>query len=257
MIRNYQEQTLSIETHFSNFNPKEYLNEFYAKKPEEDLGEDFSLAWFASMYDKLQPKGKMLEFGVGGAIYSLITASKYVAEIHVSDTITTCLQEIKDWQEGRGFHWQEYFRRARAIETKKNKQTLQEREDMLRKKITELLLLDEREEPPQELYEAYDVLGLHFVSESTTRSCKEFKTHTKNALHYLRPGGLLMMGSLKESSAYKVGEKWFPAVPVNESSLEDFLKSLGISIIQMMSITTYDYKRRIGGYIYAGGIKKR
>lgn len=240
---------------FEDFNPKDYLEEFYKNKPEDDLGEDFTLHWFQMIYDYLKPTGRYLEFGGGPSIYPLISLSKYVSEITFSDSLTSNLKEVEEWVGGGGHDWNPYIRRALQFEGEEfSQECVHKRKSLICEKIKTLRQLDQRKPNSGD---CYDIVAANFVSDSTTSSYGDFAQNTKNILTYLKPGGLFVMSVLKESDDYVVGERTFPATYITEDILKCLLNEAGVDVLKMASLTTNDSDRHVGGYIFSVGRKTK
>lgn len=158
------------------------------------------------------------------------------------------VDEVKKWKDGKGHNWTEYFRRALEFESiSHSKIQIKKREKLLRSKIKKFYFFDQKNTASKKHH--YDVLSVQFVPDSSSKTSKEFIAYTKNILGYLKNEGLLVMGVLKRSKGYLVGNKKIPAAYLTEDSIEKHAKDIGIKIIRMASFTTYDKQRGIDGYI--------
>lgn len=236
------------------FDPRAYLATYYADKPEQDYGEDASLYWFHRAYTDLAPSGTLLEFGGGPTVYALITAAAHVEEIHFSDILEVNLDAVRQWKQGQGHDWSHYIRRALELASlPADHAGIEQRAELLRQKITEFHRFDQHVPPAKP--DAYDVLSVQFVPDSSLDRLDDFRACTRNILGYLKPGGLLMMGVLRRTHAYRVGASELKAIYLTEEAIEVEMEQLGITILRMASFATYDKTRGVGGYIYFAGRK--
>lgn len=211
---------------FSTFDPREYLQEYYSKIGSENQG---LLEFFIHAYDDIKPNSIMLEFGGGPTVYPLITAATKVKEIHFSDYLDSNLNEVRCWKSASpgAFDWTNFFKKALFLEGKKNlsKKEVQKREKLVRQKIAKFMHCDAFKRYPinPKLKDYYDVINTNFVTESITSSIKDWENIFANVCSMLKEGGWLIMTALKEAQYYRIGDKMFPAVNINE---EDFIRVL-------------------------------
>src|SRR5215831_9516556 len=91
------------------FNPRAYLNEYYADLGEENLA---ILRFYVDVFRTLPQKSVMLDFGSGPTIYSLITAVTKVEEVHIVEYLEANRVELRNWFQGdnTAFNWQPFIR---------------------------------------------------------------------------------------------------------------------------------------------------
>lgn len=216
-----------IERNFGNFNPHEYLEEYYSKLDNENKS---LLSFFATAYKDVPANSTLLEFGSGPTIYSLISASKKVKNIHVTDYLNENIKEIANWLEGKGFDWTNFIKKAliceKTIPTKKN---IYERSAVLRKKIQLIGRCDAFNTRPllQAEFDNYDIVASNFCAESITTDKVQWKLATKNIFSLLKTGGLGVISALEGAESYTVNNKLFPAVNISEFDLRSVLIEIG------------------------------
>lgn len=236
---------------YENFDAKAYLAEYYSHNPR-DAGDssDLALFWFANMYRKYQPSGKLLEFGGGPTLYTLISSAKFVDEIHFSDLSENNLQEIRDWKNERGFSWSHYVHRSLLLEDSKD--TIEQREALLRKKITHIcrLNIDNENFEPQ-----YDILGMHYVVESISDTKELMTKRFVNALRLLKPNGYLFFAALKDVQSWPSGSTDFASVPVAEQDIVELFRASDIEPLEKMEEVSYHGPRDLAGFMYFLGRK--
>ncbi|OGK22303.1 hypothetical protein A2866_05315 [Candidatus Roizmanbacteria bacterium RIFCSPHIGHO2_01_FULL_39_8] len=228
-----------IDSSFSSFEPRDYLNEYYSRIGTEN---ETLLRFFNSSYKKAEKNGLMLEFSGGPTIYPLISAAPVMKEIHFADFLDKNLLEVQKWQNRsvEAFDWTIFFRKALEIEGKINvkKNDIYKRESLLRSKLTKFLHCDAFDQNPlgKNYRQIYDLLNVNFVPDSVAKSKEVWKKLIKNICSLIKPRGLLVMSALKDATYWKAGSKFFPAVHIDEDDLKRLLKSLYFKILTLFTI---------------------
>jgi hypothetical protein len=213
---------------WSQFNPHDYLNEYY-----RDLGaENLALLRFqAQAYQDLPWGGVLLDFGGGPTIYQLISSVTRVEEIHFSDYLECNLREVQRWlsEDPHAFDWRPFIRKSLEFEGRPRAEAdIDEREHLIRTKVTRLIRCDAGRLPPIDLsHGPYDLVTTNFCAESATSDRAEWQAYTANIASLLKPGGWLVMCALKGATRYAVGPRVFPAVDISEDDLVELLDENG------------------------------
>lgn len=210
-----------------DFNARAYLNEYYDSIGEEN---DALLKFLVESYKKIPANQTVLDFGGGPTVYQLIAAGKKAKEIHYSEYLENNRQEVRKWlkNDPLSFNWNPFTKRILELEGKGTSQRdIVERENETRRKIKKILSGDICKKKPVGTKRKYDVLSMQFVAESITDSRSKWKKYLKNALNLLKPHGVLIMSALKGAECYRVGNKYFPAVSINESDIRNLLLKNG------------------------------
>lgn len=214
---------------WTQFDPAEYLNDYYADVGPENLA---LLRFLAEAYEGVPRGSRLLDFGGGPTIYPLISAVGRVQEVHFSDYLDANLAEVKKWLANApgAFGWDDFVRRAILIETGKecSDADVRRREEAIRALVTKLTRCDASRTPPLEgRYEPYDVVVTNFCAESATSDRWQWRTFVANIASLLVPGGVLIMSALKGATSYAVGRRSFPAVRISAEELAELLEETG------------------------------
>lgn len=230
-----------IEDTFDNFIPRDYLSEYLSHIGPETYN---LLRFYVEAYKDVKISSVLLEFGGGPTIYQLIAASKYIREIHFSDYLQSNIAEVEDWknQKQNAYNWSSYFRTTLELEgeTGVTIEKVQERESLLRKKMTKFLHCDAFKENPlgsQDYEGYYDILSMNFVADSITDNLEDWRKVVKNICSLMKKDGILMMAALKGAHYWHVGNRKFPAVFLTEQDVRQFVVELGFhqeSIVMQM-----------------------
>jgi hypothetical protein len=214
---------------WSEFDPIDYLNEYYA-----DIGaENFELLRFLADVSRRLPRGGvLLDFGGGPTIYTLISAASRVSEIHFADYLEENLQEVRRWlaEDSKAFDWDGFIRQALEMESDDpvTYEDVQHRAKMIRERVTHIAPCDASRTPPIDCRpELYDIVQTHFCAESATSDRWQWQIYVANIASLLKPGGLLVMSALEGATRYAVGSRWFPAVPISDRDLIEVLEENG------------------------------
>lgn len=215
---------------YQTFNPQNYLTDYYSNVGAENYE---LLKFFAEAYRDVPFDSVMLEFSGGPTLYSLISASQNVQEIHFSDFLPQNLAEVEAWLSGHNtsVEWDNFFREAMRLEGNLNidQRAIRDRIALLRNKITRLLNCDAFEPNPlgPEYHQYYDIVAANFVAESITYSKKMWQEVIGHICSTLKPGGTLVMTAIQGAKYYSVNGKHYPAAPVNEVDLVQALVKIG------------------------------
>lgn len=214
----------------NDFSPGEYIHTYYTKPFAEDLS---LMKFIYNFAKKLTGNERYLEIGGGPTIYQLIPIAKYVAEIHFSDYVDANIKEVEKWLNNKPnqFNWDGFVSAQLKIENKQNatKGEIENRKKQIRDKTIQLLHCDISK---QKVIEAtdntiFDVVGMFYVIESITDSKSKWNEYLRNVCSLLGSGGKLIMSSLGDAKCYQLGNKCFPATPVDLIELIDLLIKYG------------------------------
>ncbi len=184
---------------------------------------------------------RMLEFGGGPTIYQLISAAKYAVSIDFSEYLGANLNEIQLWlRNAHGqFCWDSFIRYVLYCEgAHLHPDAVAQRGQLIRRKIERLLYCDAKNPDPlgSEFQSPYDIVSVNFVLESITTEMAEWNVFLDHIAPFVRPQGYLLMCAIMGASYYRVGQLYFPAVPISPEIVETKLRQQRFSIILTHSI---------------------
>jgi 2-polyprenyl-3-methyl-5-hydroxy-6-metoxy-1,4-benzoquinol methylase len=237
-----------VETDYRLFDPQDYLREYYHAVDTEN---ESLLRFFAEAAINNNWSGtKVLDFGCGPVIYPVISLARFCAEIHMSDYLYRNLQQVLWWIDGdhRAFDWNPFIRRALQLEAglqsphlvgldqasyaSTTSRAVDDRALAIKRKITRLVQGDVRQIHPLgiESCNVYDILISAFCLETAARDAEEWKGFVARISAMLKPGGVLLLVSVEDSVAYRVGHRYFSNVCINEGMLKETLSSCGYAV---------------------------
>jgi hypothetical protein len=249
---------LAYTRDWSIFNAQSYLQEYYADIGAENLA---ILHFLVRTLGKISPQSRLLDFGGGPTIYSLIASANRACEIHFCDYLESNLEQVRMWLNGhpQAFDWTEFIKTTLLLEGNDySRQGILSRENEIRKRVTQVLQCDANlPQPIQTNGVGYDVLVSNFCAESATDSMEQWYRFVENITSLIRPGGRLVMSTLKGASSYGVGAETFPAVNIMEDDLFELLIETGFdsNTICIESVPADRPSRHYQGLIFVTAIK--
>jgi hypothetical protein len=233
-------QPLLTDT-FEPFHPKVYLNEYYSHLGDENRALlHFLSEAYAHIFTDIDA-ASILEFGGGPTIYQLISAAKYPVSIDFSDYLDENLNEVRAWLEEKPemFLWDQFVRYALKREGEcGDRRAIEQRKRLIRNKVQRLIYCDAKKTDPLGAWRRspYDIVSVNFVLESITTDMAEWDLLVDNVAPLVRPQGYLLMCAIMGATYYRVGEHFFPAVPITPEIMEIKLTQQHFSIVHNHTI---------------------
>ena len=180
----------------ANFDPDLYLaTRFYDVNVKERVL--FPLQRFHEEFSALPGSLKILDYGTGPVMMTVISAARCASEIILSDYNQQNRESLKAWlnKDPDAFNWSPFFEHVVMKLEGKSKDEAREREFTLRKIVKDVVhcdiyassILTEGYEGP------YDVVSSSGCLDSISASRKAFNENVKKLAAYLKPGGRMML----------------------------------------------------------------
>jgi len=203
------------------FDPREYLNEYYLVEPE--IEDKFVVGFMVKALRKMRPDLLTLEFGGGPTLFAVATLAPQAREIHFCDYIPASLVEVRHWLDNRpdAFDWDPYIRLTLEIERQPTTpEAVTERSAEMRRKVTRLTRCDALSETPLGPCELqYDLVVAQAVTDTAASSVSEWMQIMRNIGTLVAPGGWFLISVLTGTRSYVVGEKQFPYVDLSDADI--------------------------------------
>ncbi|KAM3921445.1 nicotinamide N-methyltransferase-like [Leptodactylus fuscus] len=217
------------------FNPKVYLESFYhlGSGSRADKYLYFVLKELVDTFTSGKVKGDtLIDIGTGPTIYQLLSACEVFKNIIVSDFTERNREEFNVWLKNQpgAFDWSSVVKHVCHLEG--DSISCQEKEERLRKSITQVLKCDVQKTNPLDpvtLPQADCVLSC-LCLEAACKDYEAYVTAVKNMTTLLKPGGYLVLGGIMGSSFYTVGEVKFSSLDLNEDFLREAITGAGYVI---------------------------
>jgi hypothetical protein len=203
--------------------PAQYLSDYYrAVEPDE-------IATIAFLVESLRsaPRDEpVLVFGVGPTLHHVFAAAEIASEIHLGDYLPANLDEIQRWVDrAPGAHdWRPFVYYTLQCEgiVRPSDDEVSSREDLTRKKITQLLRVDAMHARPVD--RRYATVISPYCADSATDNLATWRRLMRNITGLVRPGGLFITAALHRCSGYTVGGRRFPSANVDEPDFRAVLR---------------------------------
>jgi leucyl-tRNA synthetase len=232
------------------FGPKAYLDEYFQEVDQTNHNVMQFIVETTKTYESILKGVKLLNFGCGPCVDTMMSFAPYCAEIHMSDYLAGNLAEVQSWVNGDpdAFNWDIFLRRALRLESAREltdaeipASEVATRVALMRKKMTQFLVGNAQQSHPlgEAATASYDALGMFFCLEAAATNIEEWQQMVKNVFSLLKPNGLLVwVMTAKQSKAYYVGDELFNIVPLKESDIKTALE--GIIIADSLKIQYFD-----------------
>lgn len=234
---------LNGKSYLDKFNSKDYLDSFYASSkgnPNEEGMLDFLKEQISNFYTKYSSKwdsktARLLEFGGGPVITSLISAVPYVSQVIFSAYLENEREEIELWKHGReGAHdWSSHFKHVvNEVEHVVGDDAWREREELLRKRISNIIACDILSDNPLLVeQEPFEIVSTSLCLEVCCTTYPEYKKGVKKLVGLLKPGGFLIMFVVERQTFYMVGNKKWSCLYLTLEQVKEALTEAGTAVV--------------------------
>lgn len=186
---------------------------------------------------------KVLDYGTGPVILSLISATRYASEIVLSDIAESNREALWKWlrKDATAFDWSPYFDHVvQRLEGQGNEET-REREERLREVVKDVAYCDIEEDPPirTTCQGPYDVVINNMCLGAACRTKEDFVKGIAKLAALLKPGGMLMSMSSERkmdhcvAGHYTVGSLNLPALNIAGEYVAGVLEQQGFADIKL------------------------
>lgn len=226
-------------SNYQIFEPITYLNEYY-QTVAPDAAE--MLRFLVSRLQQTPVGARVLDFGGGPTLYTAIAAASRAAMIHVSDYSDANRAAVSAWlaADPSAFNWRAFTEAILTLEGREaTPAAVAAREALVRSRVTAVLACDvtsrpaltiarelgnSHHQPPQ-----YDVLCTNLCLEAVARDAAEWQAYLQNITPLLRPGGMIMMSTVRRGSSYPVGARLYPIAYLDERDVHDGFIAAGFA----------------------------
>ena len=156
----------------------------------------FPLESFHDAFQSLPSALRVLDYGAGPVIMSVISAARSASEIVLSDHAESNLEALRKWlrKDATAFDWSPYFDHVVQTLEGKGEQEAREREERLREIVKDVAYCDIEEDPPiRTTYPGpYDVVIDSGALTASSRTKEMFVRGVAKVAGLLKPGGTLL-----------------------------------------------------------------
>ena len=203
--------------------PAEYLAGYYRDlEPDETA----TIAFLVDALRLAEPGRPVLFFGVGPTLHHVFAAAEVASEIHLGDYLPANLDEIRRWidRDPDAHDWRPFVRytlRCEGLDAPSD-EDVAAREDLTRKKITELIGVDAGDPRPTD--RDYATVVSAYCADSATGDRRTWELFMRNITGLVRPGGLFVTAALRRCRGYTVAGKLFPSADIDEHAVREVLR---------------------------------
>ncbi|CAH1791716.1 unnamed protein product [Owenia fusiformis] len=219
-----------------HFDTQFYLRSNYSDPRTSGLSNlTYLLDKLHTMFSSGQIKGaKLLEFGTGPTIHTLISASKYVTDITCAEYAECNRNEINKWlQWDKDAHdWTETFQYIAGLEGSRDIKSMELR---VRGALKQVIPCDINLKNPLHpfTYSNYDTTISSLVLESACHTLDHYGKSLKRIGSLIKDGGKLIMYGLLKESSYMVNGVTFHSLYLEADDVIRALKNAGFIRIDM------------------------
>lgn len=219
----------------------ESIHDFYAK---------FNSSW--AECDTV----KVLEFGGGPVLYSLISASPHVSEITFADYSNTNLKSVELWRDDdpSAHDWAPYI--AYVISKLEGchdnlQELVKQRTRELRRKIKHIVPCDIFDEMlvnvphSADMQLQYDIVSTHFCLDVVTETINDYKLAVKRMSGIIKPGGFLHSLVSLEESYWLNGNERCSHLYLTKNDIISAYEAAGLSVVHTTSFVIPEKSRGI------------
>lgn len=225
---------------YQTFEPTTYLHEYYRTVAPDTLE---LLRFMVTALQEAPVGARVLDFGGGPTLYTAIVAAGRAAEIHVSDYSAANRAAVQAWLAASpaAFDWRSFTETVLQLEgAPATPATVAARKMLVRARLTAVLACDATTHPALMTDEpsgaphpqappAYDVLCTNLCLEAVAQDAAEWRQYLHNIAPLVRPGGMIVLSTVRRGTAYPVGERLFPVASLDEDDVRTALISAGFS----------------------------
>ena len=235
--------TMDTAEHYKTFDPDEFLKTYYSdvNVPDRIL---FRLESLHRAYQGLPPSGlKVLDFGAGPSIFTVISAASRASEIIMADVAESNRAALRKWlkRDPTAFDWSPYFnhvvQKLEGPQQPDGERAAREREEKVRQVVKEVVRCNISEDPPvQEGFEGpYDVVMDSWCLAYACTTNEMYEKGIAKLVGLLNPGGTLMIFASQRSkpSSYVLGSASFPALAMTEEYVTKVLRQQGLTEVSV------------------------
>ncbi len=227
-----------------DFSPSFYLNQRFTDPEDKQRGvHPFLLKCIHEFYEKFgsewnKESAKLLEFGGGPTLYTLISAAPFVADITFADYAPGNLKAIELWRDcdPTAHNWEPYV--SYVIKTLEGQhdnvpELMQKRIQDMRSKIKHLYHCNVFKEPivnsPVQL--SYDIISSHFCIEAINSAIDEYTDCLQKFAKILKPNGYLHTLVSMEESYWTNGTERYNHVFLMAEDVVSAFEAIGLCVL--------------------------
>ena len=227
-----------MENYQEEFDPSEFLKDYYLVTEELPALAKHALRCYHETFQKIPDDVKVLDYGAGPVIMYTISAAAKASEIVLAEYTEKNREYLHKWLAGDAdaWDWSAYFKFVvKELEGKKDRE-VEERQELVRKKVKAVVHCDIHKDPPiqQDYNNLYDVVMTSFVLEGIASDLDNYQEYVARLGKLVKPGGLIMLYGVQNTlKNYSVGNQRFPNIYVTHDFAVHAIETAGFHDISI------------------------
>ncbi|XP_034995526.1 nicotinamide N-methyltransferase-like [Zootoca vivipara] len=226
----------------AHFNPKDFLDTYYTFSSGKEDENGFLIFYLKNLHQAFildDIKGDtLIDIGSGPTIHQFLSACESFREIVATDYCDQNREELQRWlrKDPGAFDWSPVVKYVCELEG--NREKWEEKEEKVRRAIKQVLKCDVTQASPlgPVVLPLADCLLSSFCLESACKDLPTYRSALKNISSLVKPGGHLVLGTILEETYYKVGQRPFSCLYLDQASVEEALKGAGF-VVKWLKVT--------------------
>ena len=244
---------MSDFANYGGFCPLEYLRAYYSELQSESEG---LLQFLTSVFAAAPHAPLVLSFGGGPALLGLIPAAKFARAIHICDHLPENRDYISRWLAGDNSHfdWSPYIARCIELEGElASEKVIGWRAARIRNLVTRVEHGDIFSPCPIRTRLKYEVIISNYYLDAVTSSKYDWQCFVIKLSEYLKPGGTLVLSSLRQTDHFEFGSNRYSNVWLDIDDLPEAFIGAGFDPASIrVDSAPADFKsREYQGVIFA------
>ena len=223
---------------YQAFDPEDYLKTTYydVNVPDKVI---FRLESLNRAYQALPPSLKVLEYGAGPTIFTVISTARRASEIVLADVAESNRRALWKWlrRDPTAFNWSPFFDHVVQKLEGKGEEEAREREEKLRQVVKDVIHCDINEDPPvQKGFEGpYDVVMDSWCLPYACETREAYEKGIAKLAGLLKPGGTLMIFASQRTQpgSYSAGSAVFKSLPLSGEYVSKVVQEQGFSEVSV------------------------
>ncbi|XP_069135705.1 nicotinamide N-methyltransferase-like [Argopecten irradians] len=227
------------------FDPEWYLKTFLSSIPDQHIEGDlmqFYMDKYCKIFQPGEVKGRqLLDIGTGPSVHSIISASRHVDDVYLSDFAAQNRKLLNDWWKSDKTLIENVT--AYVLKQEKSSETVVERQTAMKGKVRAVLPIDVTLSNPlgsgSDITQ-FDIITSSLCLEAAALTIDQYRTNAANVASLLKVGGHFILNGVLEQTWYQVGEYKFGSVWLSREDIESTFVSCGFDIKQFDVLKTDD-----------------
>ena len=226
----------------------------------------FPLKMFHEVFSTLPGSLRILDYGTGPTIMTIISAATRASGIVLSDYSEENRESLRSWlrNDANAFNWSPLFDYVIQRLEGNDVEEARKREELVRKVVTDVIHCDIYKDPiiEKEFEKTYDVVSSSCCVNSSCSTLKVFRMNMQKLVKLVKPGGHLILfqsqGKEDEHGYFMTGGTRHPDVHVSAEYLGNLIQSFGYENVNVTSASDKDQTGcgDSSGFIFLTAVRK-